>query len=256
MNSLICINNKFLSISPKDLVNYINKSKYTKGIAVYFDFENEEEKKYLDDLVVEIKDNNLIFQVHGEIKYDLDKQSRYIKLLEEYSNYLGYPIALTLHPIYNKDKDKSINDTLNYISNFINNDKVIICLENLNNRENKIRLHLNDIVNLGIPITYDMGHELIDSGKIPECPIKKIRNVHIHTNRDGLDHIPIYKDDKYLDEIIKGLRFLKDNNYKYSVVYEYGIEYCVGNTLDEKVINYLNSIDYVTSLIEDYDKME
>lgn len=251
MNSLISINNKFMNISPTDLVNYINKSKYTKGIAVYFDFENAEEKKYLDHLVVEIKKNNLIFQVHGEIKYDLDKQSRYIKLLEEYSNYLGYPIALTLHPIYNIDKDKSISDTMNYINNFINNDRVIICLENLNNRENKIRLHLEDIIDLGIPITYDMGHELIDSGKIPKCPIEKIRNVHIHTNRDGLDHIPIYKDDVYLDEIIKVLRYLKNNNYKYSVVYEYGIDYCVGNTLEEKIKNYLDSIDYVTGLIED-----
>ena len=251
MNSLICINNKFMSISPSDLVNYINKSKYTKGIAVYFDFENDVEKKCLDDLVKELKKNNLILQVHGEIKYDLDKQARYIKLLEEYSDYLGYPIFLTLHPIYNIDKDKSISDTMDYINNFINNDKVIICLENLNNRNSKIRLHLEDIIDLDIYITYDMGHELIDREKIMECPIEKIRVVHIHTNRDGLDHIPIYKDDKYLDEIINALRFLKNNNYKYSVVFEYGIEYCNGDSLEEKVMDYLNSVDYVTGLIED-----
>ena len=76
--------------------------------------------------------------------------------------------------------------------------------------------------------------------------IEDIRNVHIHSNNNkGVDHLPIYKNDIHWNEIIKGLRFLCINNYKYNIVYEYGLEHCNGDTIEEKVIDYLNSIDYV-----------
>ena len=63
----------------------------------------------------------------------------------------------------------------------------------------------------------------------------------------GVDHMPIYKNDIHWNEIVKGLYFLIINNYKYNIVFEYGLEYCNGDTVKEKVIDYLNSIDYVSS---------
>jgi hypothetical protein len=45
---------------------------------------------------------------------------------------------------------------------------------------------------------------------------------------------------------MKGLTFLKINNYKYNIVYEYGLNYCVGTTTKDRIIDYLNSIDYVS----------
>ena len=74
MKSLISINNKFMSINPKELVNLINNSNYTKGVEIYVNVDNIDEMKYLDDLVFEIKRNNLVLQVHGniELEFNLD----------------------------------------------------------------------------------------------------------------------------------------------------------------------------------------
>lgn len=58
--------------------------------------------------------------------------------------------------------------------------------------------------------------------------------------------MPIYKNDKHWNEIIKGLTFLIINDYKYNIVYEYGLEYCNGETIEEKIIDYLKSIDIVS----------
>ena len=68
MKSIISVNAaKFMSVSPKRLVELINESKYTKGVEVYIDFNNESENKYLDDLVYELYRNNLILQIHGNV---------------------------------------------------------------------------------------------------------------------------------------------------------------------------------------------
>ena len=68
MNSLISINNKFMSISPKRLVELILEYKETKGVEIYIDCDNVLESKYLDDLVFELERNNLILQVHGNVE--------------------------------------------------------------------------------------------------------------------------------------------------------------------------------------------
>ena len=258
MKSLISINRKFISLSPKDLVSLILKSKYTKGVKAYIDANNEEELKYLDDLVFELKKNNLLLQIHGQIGLNLNKQVEYVKKLEEYSDYLNMPIVLTLHTIYDEDKKISLEKTINYISGLINNidnKKIIVCLENLNNDKDFIRLNKDEIRTTilndeKLYFTYDIGHEIADYGKITNLDkyiIEDIRNIHIHSNDNkGNDHLPIYKNDVYWNEIIKGLIFLIINNYKYNIVYEYNLERCNGNTIEEKVRDYLHSIDYLT----------
>ena len=258
MNSLISINNKFMSISPKRLVELILEYKETKGVEIYIDCDNVLESKYLDDLVFELERNNLILQIHGNVEIPYEKQFEYLKKIEKYSDYLKYPIVFTLHSIYDENIDISLEKTIEYISNLINeidNNKVIFCLENLNSLRGVIRLDkekirpfiLNDEK---LYFTYDIGHELIDHGDITDLDnymIEDIRNVHIHTN-DGIDydHLPIYKDDTNWNYITKALTYLIINNYKYNIVYEYDLNMCKGETTEEKVRDYLESIDYVS----------
>ena len=62
MKSLMSVNvSKFLPVNPKRLVELILTSQYTKGVEVYLNY-NEEELKYLNDLVYELKRNDLILK--------------------------------------------------------------------------------------------------------------------------------------------------------------------------------------------------
>ncbi|MBR5662489.1 MAG: hypothetical protein IKX00_02415 [Bacilli bacterium] len=258
MNSLISTNKKFMSINPKRLCEILLSYKYTKGIEIYIDYNNEDEVKYLNDLVYEIKRNNLLLQVHGEITLDINKQIEYLKKLESYSDYLGYPIIFTLHTIYDDNKNISMNKTIEYINNLITNidsSKIIISLENLNDIRGYVRLGKEEIKPLvlndeKIFFTYDIGHEISDYGLITNLDgymFSDIRNVHLHSiSSDLKDHMPIYKNDKYWNNIMKSIEFLILNKYKYNIVYEYGLEYCHGNTVEEKLNDYLFSIDLVS----------
>ena len=258
MNSVISVNYKFMEIIPKKLVELILASKYTNGVELFIDYEKENEMKYLDDLVYEIKRNNLILQIHGNINVDIDKQITFIKKLENYSDYLNYPIVVTLHSIYDENKELSKNKTIIYINDLlskIDSSKIIISLENLNDIYNMDRLEkecIKPIVlnNEKIFFTYDIGHEIMDHGSITNLDkymIDKIRNVHIHTNDGKLnDHQPIYKNDTYWNELIKGIIYLVSNHYKYNIVFEYDLYACKGNNIIEKIEDYLKSIDYVS----------
>ena len=251
-----------MDLSPMKLVELINDSKHTKGVEASININNDNELTYLDNLVFELKKNNLILQIHGDINIPLDKQIEYIKKLEAYSDYLNKAIIMTLHTIYDEDKDVSINKTVEYISNLlknINNEKIIISLENLNDSKILDRLNKEDIKTTVLNdeqlfFTYDIGHEIADYGQITNLDkymIDDIRNVHIHSHNRGIDHLPIYKNDIHWNEILKGLIFLINNNYKYNIVFEYALEYCNGNTTEERVKDYLYSIDYVSERIID-----
>lgn len=163
-----------------------------------------------------------------------------------------------MHTIYDKNQEISINKTVDYLTRLVNSidsEKIIISLENLNDmrgydRLNKLDIRKSVLNDEKIYFTYDIGHEIIDFGNITDLDqymIDDIRNIHIHSHNDrGVDHMPIYKTDKHWNEIIKGLIFLVVNNYKYNIVYEYGLEYCNGNNKEEQIKDYLFSIDFVS----------
>lgn len=259
MNSLISVNRKFMKVNPKRLIEMIISSKYVKGIEINVDYNDELELKYLNDLVFEIKKYNLILSIHANTDEDLNSQITFLKKIENYSDCLGYKIVVTFHSIYDENKNESIIKTTDYINSIIDkidNNKLVICLENLNDMFKKDRLEKESITSLVLNnellfFTYDMGHELADHKNITdlnEYMIEEIRNVHIHSVNDlGTDHMPIYKNDKHINEIIKGLIFLVNNKYKYSVVFEYDLFECYGNNIEEKIKDYINSIDYVSS---------
>ena len=263
MNSLISVNYKFMELSPKELVSLVLEYKYTKGIEIYVDNNKENELKYLDDLVYELKRNNLILQVHAEVSLDYNKQLNFMKKLEEYSSYLEKPIVVTFHSIYDDNKNESVDKTVDYLSRLvkdINTNKLIICLENLNCLNGLDRLNKEDIRptvlnDEKIYFTYDIGHEMAGFSNytnIDKYMLEDIRNVHIHTiDETMLDHKPIYLNDKHWNEIIKALIFLEVNNYKYNIVFEYGLDYCYGTTTVEKIRDYLKSIDEVSKRYKD-----
>ena len=258
MNSLMSINNKFMSINPKRLVELILEYKNTKGVEIYIDCSNIEENKYLDDLVFELEKNNLILQIHGNVEIPYEEQIQYLKRIEKYSEYLKYPIVFTLHTIYDENLDVSLEKSIDYISNLINeidNNKVIFCLENLNSTKEFTRLDKKKIKpfvlnNEKLYFTYDIGHELADYGNITDLDlymIEDIRNVHIHSNNYSVsDHYPIYKNDINWNLITKALTYLILNNYKYNIVYEYDLNQCRGESVEERVRDYLESIEYVS----------
>lgn len=263
MQSLMSINYKFMEFSPNELITIIkNNSEFVKGFEIAIDIKKENEINYLKSLAHACKQHNMIFEVHGNSSLSIEEQIPFLKLLENISNDLGYKINVVLHPIYHEDINESIELTTNYtttLSKLINNDKIRLSLENLNDINNQDRLNKDDITpiicnNEHLFFTYDIGHEISDYGSITNIEpslIPLISNVHIHSisfNYDGgYDHKPIFKDDEHWNAILKAILFLKNNNYEKNIVFEYNVYECFGNTLEEQIISYAKSIDYVSN---------
>ena len=258
MNSLMSINFKFMELSPKELIELVLESKYCKGVELCIDNDSPIEEKYLDELIHEIQRNNLILQIHGDSRLSIEEQVKYFKQLENYSDILGYPINITLHSIYDEDREKSIKLTTDYFNELLDNtntDKLVICLENLNDDGPMDRLEKETIEPIILNddrlfMTYDIGHEIADWGNVTDVNgylLSEIRNIHIHTYSEaGIDHQPIYRDSLHWQEVLKGLLFLINSDYKYNVVYEYDLYECHGDTTRDKIKDYLNSIDLVS----------
>ena len=67
MNSLISVNKKFMEISPSELARMVKGSGSVKGLELSIsDYSDNSELEYLDGLVLELKKNDLILQIHGE----------------------------------------------------------------------------------------------------------------------------------------------------------------------------------------------
>ena len=266
MKSIIAINKKFMSLNPTELNEIVTKSsKYIEGYEIYVDYTNKEELKYLDELAFICHKENLHFQVHGNSSLPLEIQIEYMKYLENIADYLGYKINIVLHSISAPTINESIKLTTDYLealTNETDENKVIISLENLNDSGNIDRLDKNDITpivanNEKVYLTYDIGHEIADYSNLLTINseiIPLISNVHIHTFNsffsEGYDHKPIFKNDEHWNEIIKGILFLKRNNYDKSIVFEYDLNTCPGNNIEERIISYCESIDYVSERIK------
>lgn len=261
MKSLIAVNSKFLTMTPRELVKKIKESKYVKGVEAYFDCENDYEMYYLNELIDELKENDLILQIHANILKPYEVNLDYFKHIQKYSEYLGYPITVTIHSIYDENRNISREETIKYMGDLtLNTDpnKIIICLENLNDSPGEDRLELQAIEDIiindeNLYLTYDIGHVLADWGDprdISSYLRDDIRNIHLHTKNHIDDHRPIYEGDIYYDQIIKSILFLIDIRYKYNIVYEYDINYCKGESLEERLDDFINSVDSISGNYE------
>lgn len=261
MKEIMSINSKFMEITPKELVELvINNSKCVKGFEISVDYYNSNEVKYMIELANECSKNNLLFQIHGNSNVSLENNICFIKIVEGLSNLFDYKINIVMHSLIADTTQEAIEKTTKYLNSLtsqIDNDKVTISLENLNDIHHEDRLNKEDIVSIicnneNIYMTYDIGHEIIDFGNITdlnEALIPLISNVHLHTYsnkyEDGFDHKPIFENDEHWSQILKGILFLKNNNYKGNVVFEYDLYACIGNTIEEKIKSYISSMDYV-----------
>ena len=258
MISVISINRKFLPLPAKELINKIVQSRFTKGLEISCDPNEEAMINYMDELVEGCKENNLLFQVHGDSSLDMDTQKKFLDLLTRYSDYLGYPINVVMHTLTRETKEESLHDSQEYFGElleYIDTNKIRLSIENLNDAFNLMRLDKDEMLPIiyndnRLYMTYDIGHEIADYGQITnidEEEVKRISNVHIHsidpTWDDGWDHKPIDDESDDFGPVLKGILFLKHIKYDGPVVFEYDAYLCKGDNMSEKTDDYIASID-------------
>lgn len=262
MKNILSVNRKFMVLSPKELMDYvIEHSTCFDGVEICVDYKNPDEIKYLKELSFECQKNNKHFQVHGNSNASVLEQVEFLNMISEISKQLGYKIHVVLHSLSLNDKDDSIEATTEYleeVTKLIDLEHIVIGLENLNNMTFMDRLDKDAIVPIvandeNIFLTYDIGHDLVEYGGITnlnEYLIPLITNVHIHsmntTFSEGYDHKPILRNDPHWLEILKGISFLRTNHYEGPVVYEYDLYACPGDTIEERLDFYLDSMEYVS----------
>jgi hypothetical protein len=255
MNRLVSINQKFMELPPNELIELIDK--YTDGIEAYIDYNEPSEMSYLDTLMPLLFERGLHFQIHGMSDLPLDKQEDYLAHVSQFRT-ANEKVSVTFHPVYREDKAESVAETIDYLREIIafTKDKMPqyeILLENLNDWDGMHRLKLyeeRDIVSQlpELALTYDIGHVVADGAtdamKDVIAPVdgfrRLIKNLHIHTCEDAVvDHQPIYAGDKNWETIIGSLSGLSDIP---TVVFEYDLLVCKGETTREKIIDYLETI--------------
>lgn len=261
MISVISVNQKFQTVTPKELIGMINESKYCRGIEISLDPNNDFMMSYMEELVNLCKENNILFQVHGDSSLDMLTQRMFMDKLSRYSDFLGYTINVVMHSLTRDTLEEAIKDTEEYFSEllkYINPEKIRISVENLNDCEEIDRLDKNEMIPVmfndeRLFMTYDIGHEIADYGKITDINpllVERISNIHIHSRSniydEGFDHKPISDQKEEFEQVLKGILFLKSLDYDGPVVFEYDVYQCKGDIIKEQISDYLYSIDDTT----------
>lgn len=203
--------------------------------------------------------NNLIFQCHTPKLPDENKIFEYLDDVNKLSIVYNKSINVVLHPLENDDFEVSILETINYIKEIIsyikhNNLNIIISLENLNFHHNRKRINVNEIDQILIKeetlkFTYDIGHDIFDNQtntKLTKIQKQKINNLHLHNINENKDHQIINSNKKNIKYIKKALTDAK--KYTNKIVLEVGIDFYKGENYQEKIINYINSIEEIKNI--------
>lgn len=265
MNLLLSLNKKFFEINPNEIISMINElddKKIIKGMEMCIGSFSIEEQDYITALSKLCSQNNYYFQLHGNSNYDIKTQKKAMDFINEISKIVGYKINVVLHPVEDNILDKHLIDSNLYFSqvlNYIyeNNYNINISIENLNSTTHHLRLSKELILsvlsnNEELNFTYDIGHEIVEYGKIidlDEVLIKRMNNIHIHTFKNTFDHLPIEENDENKLKWLKGLEYLKYLKYNGNIVLEYDIYEVKGNGINEKVQNYIRSAYFISQYI-------
>ena len=251
MKSLISVNNKFMEIPAAELMSMV--SEYADGVEVYVDYSNNNELNYLDELARIASEKQLWLQVHGQIECDTEEQEQF---LDRISRYGFNHIPVTFHPIYREDAEESITMTIGYLKEIVRYVKqkcpnLEILIENLNDWEGRHRLKMREVKRVidAVPelgVTYDIGHVIADGAMSVEdiiSPVdgcaQKNRNLHVHSCKTAIiDHQPIYQGDKKWNIATQALAHFSSVP---TVVFEYDVYACRGNSLREQVLDYLQT---------------
>lgn len=264
MKILLSLNFKLMDYTAYDLIKLIEKEdskKIISGFEVCVDIENEERKKYVNELAILCKQNNLILQFHGDSSYELEKQKKYMDFLNNISNIVGKRINVVLHPHSEDTIEESIeksniyfSEILNYI--YENNYNISISIENLNSMIDENRLskgYLKSILanNMELNFTYDLGHEIVEYGEVTNLDtilLERLTNVHIHTFYNIDDHLPIKENDFNKEKWVKAIQYLNYINYDKTIVLEYDV-YTLGESFEERVFNYIKCAEFISEYI-------
>lgn len=265
MKLLMSINYKFMEKSPKELLDIINYRKSNLGgFEVCINSNLESEIKYLKDLAFEAKQNGLILQMHGNIYNSDDFNYKYLDIIDEVSHIMDSNINIVYHSVFKDSKEESVLTSIRFMGSM--QDYIIskgysitLSIENLNDLRNQDRLNKEDLIPIleklpDLKFTYDIGHELIEYGKIVdlgEILLNRINNVHIHTFHNTYDHQILTDNDVHKEQWIKGITYLKLINYNETMVLEYDLYAFQYNTFEEKIIGYVESIDRIAEYFYD-----
>lgn len=258
MELLLYIDNKILGISPDNLINNI-LSTGIKGFEVSFDIFSYIEANYLKRLAELCKKNKLKLQVHAHIHDNIEKQ---LDFYQEVSIIYGNNINIVNHPvssenIYLAQEQTNIlfSKILNYI--YIKQYNLLISIENLSSRVNTIRLSKKLLLpilsnNEDLYFTYNIGNEIKDYGKIIDLQklfIERLNNVHIYTFDLKSNHKAITKNDPIKMNIIKGLTYLKQNDYNGTLVLDYDFS-LFGDNNEQRLKEYIESAKFILEYIK------
>lgn len=249
MKKIMSINYKFFKITPKELV-LMSKNKID-GFEIYL--RNESEYEYLNELAKFCQKENLYLQIHGNIEDN--NHEKFLTIIDKVSNILGYSVHIVFHSKISLDVQKSIDSTIKIFEKlfkYIEENKlnVIISIENLNSFGKIRRLNKQELIPIlkrfdNLKFTYDIGHELIEKGKITNLDnlcVQRISNTHIHTYKGKLDHYFIHENDKHINEINIAFQYLKDINYNGCYVFEYDLYKAKGKDDKEKIEYFIKMI--------------
>ena len=252
VKKIISANYKFMCLSPEELLDLI--AQYADGLELAVDHRKPYELNYLERLVDIIGNYDLRLQIHGDSELPIAEQRHFLDLLSGYADKIGQ-ILVTLHPIYDPDIEESQRLTEEYFRQAVDHVRgtnVKILIENLNDdmETNQRRLKLGEIAHIqegipGLDYTYDLGHVIADGASALEDFADGIRlkdaivNAHIHTTVDGIDHQPFYDGDKNIALTAQVLPYL---DHLESVVFEYNLYKCRGETIKDRIIDYLQSM--------------
>ena len=234
----LSVNNEFFKYKPDGLIYLINKyneSKYICGFEIATS--SEEDEKYVKEFARLLgKDSEYIINLHAptfNMDYEIDN---YTNFVNEVAMWQGRKINVVYHPTNDEETTRNNLNRLN-----TNADNYYISIENLNVLNGIERPKKEDLVPFlnsfnGLKFTFDIGHELVDNIHTTTLdPIftERLNNIHIHSNRDGVDHYPI-------TDINEVKNLLMNYGEDKPIVMEYALEYINGSTFEEKIKYYIS----------------
>ncbi|MFI3260501.1 MAG: hypothetical protein R3Y13_02160 [bacterium] len=200
-------------------------------------------------------ENNMIFQCHTpKLKNESDIFS-YLDDIHKLSLIYKNNINIVLHSLESDDIEESVLSTIKYVESILeyikdNNLNIIISLENLNYHHDRVRINVNridEILNVfdNLKFTYDIGHDIYDNknnSTLSDLQINKLNNVHLHNVYNDKDHELIFKNEQYLKYLKKSMKDINSLDFNKHIVLEVGVDMHPGKDVEEKLINYINSI--------------
>lgn len=256
MKLVLYLDSKSFCLSPEYIVNEI-KNTHVDGFEVSIDFNNNDDKIYLESLAHLCKDNGLILQIHARMNDDIEEQLDYFgAIAESYGK-----LKIQNHPISSDNiylSQEKTNQMFAKILSYIKTNKYNIefSVENLASRKGSVRLSKDMLLpilvnNEDLKFTYNIGNECRDFNKINNVNplfISRMNTIHIYAFDYKNIHKPIIKDDLSSSNVLKELVRLKNSLFDGTLVLDYDFD-LLGMAAEEKFDNYIKNAEEIYKII-------